>query len=391
MRILCILSTTSIHGGSTRAFLSYSSLLIEKYPNIELIVACPNQGSAYKILKQKGISVYIIPNRFHIYPSINNIFDIFKYIPKLLIHWYINTKAISKLKKICTKHNPDIIYTNVGVLNIGFRTAKKYKIPHIYHLREYQNVDFGMKIIPSFTRYTRLLKTCKSICITKGIQKHFNLTNIESRVIYDGVRYKKEKVYIEEKENYFLFVGRIEKAKGIDLILNSFADFCKTNADYRLKIIGASTSKSYELSILNQINKLSICDRVDLLGVKENVNDFMQRAIAIIVASPFEGFGMVTAEAMYNGCLVIGRNTAGTKEQLDNGAIICGKEIGLRFNTEKELTAQMRQVVKKGCAYYKDMIHRAQNVVTELYSIENCTESIYNYFKEIIENETPKY
>lgn len=41
--------------------------------------------------------------------------------------------------------------------------------------------------------------------------------------------------------------------------------------------------------------------------------------MALIVPSPFEAFGLITAEAMFNKCLVIGRDTAGTKEQFDNG------------------------------------------------------------------------
>lgn len=45
----------------------------------------------------------------------------------------------------------------------------------------------------------------------------------------------------------------------------------------------------------------------------------MNRATALIVPSPFEAFGLITAEAMFNKCLVIGKDTAGTKEQFDNG------------------------------------------------------------------------
>lgn len=42
----------------------------------------------------------------------------------------------------------------------------------------------------------------------------------------------------------------------------------------------------------------------------------MNRATALIVPSPFEAFGLITAEAMFNKCLVIGKDTAGTKNNL---------------------------------------------------------------------------
>ena len=44
---------------------------------------------------------------------------------------------------------------------------------------------------------------------------------------------------------------------------------------------------------------------------------------------------------MYNHCLVIGRNTAGTKEQFDNGLDQTGEEIGLRFDSDLELKTLM--------------------------------------------------
>ena len=58
--------------------------------------------------------------------------------------------------------------------------------------------------------------------------------------------------------------------------------------------------------------------------------------LGLIVPSKCEGFGLVTVEGMLNGSLVVGKDTGGTKEQFDNGKSFCGKEIGLRYNTEKD-------------------------------------------------------
>jgi glycosyltransferase involved in cell wall biosynthesis len=38
----------------------------------------------------------------------------------------------------------------------------------------------------------------------------------------------------------------------------------------------------------------------------------MAHATALIVSSYHEGFGFITVEAMFNGCLVIGNNKGGT-------------------------------------------------------------------------------
>ena len=57
-----------------------------------------------------------------------------------------------------------------------------------------------------------------------------------------------------------------------------------------------------------------MCDNVKFLGIRKDIYSLMKNAMALVVSSPSEGFGFITVEAMLNGCLVIGRNTAGTKE-----------------------------------------------------------------------------
>ncbi len=74
------------------------------------------------------------------------------------------------------------------------------------------------------------------------------------------------------------------------------------------------------------------------------IYDLMNRATALIVPSPFEAFGLITAEAMFNKCLVIGKDTAGTKEQFDNGQRKYNKEIALRFTNEQQLTTHLTDI-----------------------------------------------
>lgn len=64
---------------------------------------------------------------------------------------------------------------------------------------------------------------------------------------------------------------------------------------------------------------MNIASQVVFLGMRKDIYSLMKDAMALIVPSYWEGFGFITTEAMFNGCLVIGRNTSGTKEQFDNG------------------------------------------------------------------------
>ena len=108
--------------------------------------------------------------------------------------------------------------------------------------------------------------------------------------------------------------------------------------------------------------------------------DLMNRASALIVPSPFEAFGLITAEAMFNKCLVIGKDTAGTKEQFDNGQKIQNKEIALRFINEQQLTTHLTNIEKNGPSYYSEMIQQAYDSVSTLYPIENNAEQIEHLY-----------
>ena len=72
---------------------------------------------------------------------------------------------------------------------------------------------------------------------------------------------------------------------------------------------------------------------------------------------------------MLNNCLVIERDTAGTKEQFNNGLKDTGEEIGLRFKTVEELTMRMIEVSNNlEPEKYERMNTLAGKVVRQRYS-----------------------
>lgn len=383
MKIFCILSTSSLTGGSSLSFVQYCTE-INKKEDINLVVSVPCKGPAYDYLRSQNIQTEIVPVRFNIYPKVIKRNFLFTPI-KLLKHLLQNKKQERVLLDIVKRHKPDIIYTNVGVVNIGYNVAKKLHIPHIYHLREYQDLDFGMKIIPSRRRFIENLQCSYTICITKGIQEHFHLTdNKRSRVIYNGLLTSHKKEKENNREKTFLFVGRLTEEKNPLSVIYAFNAFCKTNKDYRLMLAGSAMSQNEYNKLLRYCEENNLNDKVCFLGARDDINNLMQKAYAVIVASEFEGFGRVTTEAMLNGCLVIGRNTTGTKEQFDNGLALTGKEIGIRFERDEDLCNKMHLATSLTKEEYCEYTKRAKKVVEHLYTPQKCADEIYSFFKNIL-------
>lgn len=137
----------------------------------------------------------------------------------------------------------------------------------------------------------------------------------------------KDILYSNERE-YFIFVGRLEKLKGIDILIKSWDKVI----DEKLIIVGNGPLENW---IKNYIQENDI-KNIELLGYVENkkVMDLIVKAKALILPSQcYEGFPMSIIEALSAGVQVIGSNLGNV------GSIINDNNVGQTFiyNDENDL------------------------------------------------------
>lgn len=376
MKIIYISHSKNIQGAA-RALIN----LVEeiRLRGVTPIVILPDKGELQKNLNNLGIKTYFINCYQEVYPSLNNCCDYILFPFRILLSRLINFIAYYKLIKIAKIEKPDIIHTNTGIIRFGAKASKRIKVPHVWHIREYQTKDFNWRPFGGEKQLIKIFsyKNNHCIAITNGIYSYFNLTEKDVR-IYDGVfSAKRINLPSNRQSNYFLYVGSISLGKGILDAINAFEIVAKTNSECQLLIAGRGG-----VDIHKVIEKSSFSDRIVYLGQRDDVYRLMAGAKALLVTSFNEGFGFITAEAMLNHCVVIGRDTAGTKEQFDNGFKICGNEIGLRFSTIDQLTHHMIDILSgKNYDFMKDNAYR---VVKELYTVELCVDSVLAYYKKIL-------
>ena len=213
------------------------------------------------------------------------------------------------------------------------------------------------------------------ITITDGIREYFKLTSPKAKTIYNGIYHRDEACFVKDKEPYFLVASRISPEKGILDVIKAFSRFSLRH-EYRLRIAGMD-SEHYVESLVNTAKELECLDRIDFLGFQKDVRHLMSNAKALIVASPYEGFGRMTAEAAFCGTLVIGRNTAGTKEIMD----VTG---GLAFTSTEEMTEQMEALALMSDNEYTSRALFAQKKAIDYYSIENNVNRVFSLYKDIL-------
>lgn len=318
------------------------------------------------------------------WPKIEGFYDSIRYPYYLFRRIFFNKIAVRKLIKIALKFKADIIHTNTGVFQIGYDACKKINIQHVWHIREFQDLDFNIK--PLFSREKFLKKmndSCNyNIAITNCIMDHFNLGN-NSRRIYDGVAPFKSTKFFKKKDDYFLYVGALTENKGINELIDVFIEFSSKHLEYKLLIAGIGL-ENYVNKLKSKVKRYNLINRIIFLGERNDVNLLMQKATALIVPSKNEAFGLITAEAMFNGCLVIGKNTAGTKEQFDNGKRRHNMDIGLSYIINQELIHTLETVIANGIEFYYPLIEKAQETSSTLYSEEKNAREISILYEELL-------
>lgn len=394
MKVLYVVSATQVIGGGSKSFLNLLYGVMNY--GIDPLVVCPDRGMMYQNLQKQGIKVANCFYRYITYPPFDkNAKNILLFLPSLFGRIMANTIGTIQLYRICKTFKPDIIHTNVSVTGIGYYASRLLRIPHVWHIREYGALDFNYYYYyPSrpyqLKRYRK--NNSYTICITKDIQCYNGLEhNDSSYVVYDGVLSTKHLRYNPLKKPYFLFVGRIEWAKGVLPFLQAYAEYCTTcHNPLPLHLAGSLEGHpNYVAQCYKVVKEAGIEEYVSFLGEQTDILPFYSDATALIVPSLSEGFGFITAEAMFSGCLVVGHDVAGTKEQFDNGVELTGEEIALRYTQQEQLVQHLLDItdaVEKDVfsARYEPMILRAQQVVKQLYTSERNAEQIFQEYQKIL-------
>lgn len=401
MKILFVLHSTLINAGSTKSLLALISQLENQGHTVGLVA--PDEKGIFEVLKNKGNFTLTAP-----YLTLNFNKDINKFSPYYLrsriYRNRVNSLAIKNLLDKVKEFNPDIIHENTSVTDIGFKLAKQLKKPYVLHFREYGDKDFNW-FIPGINKRTKD-KNSFTISITKGIQKHrHQVKNPQAIQIYNGIIKDDSIRYTENKKPYFLFGGRIEKAKGVYEMLTAYDEYIKNSeanniTPLPLKIAGKFNDEDpYFIKCKDFTIQSCILDHIEWLGESNNLKDLMYYCTATIIPSIFEGFGRVLPEALANGSLCVVRNTGGSEEQLEIGLKTTGGPIGLSFNTENELSQLLYEItveVSNSTPFIKDhiyyrIIHNGQQYIKEFLTIEQNGRATIEFYKKILQNKKYDY
>lgn len=157
-------------------------------------------------------------------------------------------------------------------------------------------------------RFDRLRQSGKMVTVHNGIL----LSEFSRSQPAEPIRTVKKEVVIGT-------VGRIERIKGQDVLLEAFGRLKCRHPHIRLLLAGGISEPDFEADCRKIIDRHGLKDCVDFLGHQEDVASFLSRLDIFVLPSLSEAFPRALLEAMAAGKAVIATDVGGCAEAVVAG------------------------------------------------------------------------
>lgn len=119
---------------------------------------------------------------------------------------------------------------------------------------------------------------------------------------------------------HFLSIGRMTPLhKGFDILIKAFSQFAKENKEWQLDIVGEGPE---ETALRTLIKEEKMDKRIHLHPFTQNIQAYYSASSVYVLASRWEGFGLVLIEAMSHGLPVVCSSLPVTNEIMTNSQAI---------------------------------------------------------------------
>lgn len=355
MKIIFINNFFTNYGGAEKSYFKISKILEKQ--NFEIYYFATDKKP------------YFIENYkySHFFPKFKNKRNLFLGNIKNIIYSFYNFKAKRKLEKYLKEIKPDFIMIHNFLFYLSpsiFDACKKYNIPVLMYIHDprlfcpggmlayndkychdepclkgnpisciknkCKHSKLSSSVISSlnflFNRNQNIYDKCKSIiCISEALK---------DLAVKSGVPAEKIKVinhFIDDKEfkiipnytneNYFLYVGRLDKEKGVHFLIDAMKN---VSSEVKLHIVGDGYEKDNLIRQAEKLNLNNVLFKGHLNG-DELENEYKNCIATILPCNWFEAFGLTNIESFVYGKPVIASNIAAISEIIDdeiNGILV---------------------------------------------------------------------
>jgi len=282
--------------------------------------------------------------------------------------------------------------------NIIHHYAKKYGIPYV--LQPHGSLPRigkqGLKKLYDRVWGYRILKdAAKVIALTKTEVEQFKQMGVEEdkiKIVPNGINLSeyenlpekgefRKKYGIEDSEKIILYLGRLHKTKGIDLLISAYADLIKELDNVRLVIVGPDDG--FLPFLKKQVKDLKINHKVLFTGPlydKEKLEAYVDADVFVNPRAD-EIFGIVVLESIMCATPCIATKGCGCGEIIKKAN--CGYLV--RYGDINDLKEKMKWIFEnpeKG----ERMVERGEKYIVENLAWNKVVRKVERLYENCIHN-----
>lgn len=310
-----------ILGGGVNVVFNVSKALAKRGHQVTIITTkCGFNEEFAKEINEYGVTVV----------SFGYLFDMHLFIPSPSMEKWL----VDNLRDFDLVHlNGARSYQN----NLVVKYAIKYDIPYVLQphgsmrriveiksLKLMYDLVWGYKIYKKASMVIALNRSELDACKQMGIKEEHlviipNGIDLESFASLPEKGEFRHKYDIHEGTQVLLYLGRLHKSKGLELLLESYARVAKQVDDSVLLMIGPDGGLSDELKSLSK--KLSLSDNVIFTGALDEIDKKRVLVDSNVFITPrFYGFPITFCEACVCGLPIITSSAGEHLDWIDNKA-----------------------------------------------------------------------
>lgn len=287
------------------------------------------------------------------------------------VHLYLSTQLIRTIKETISKY--DVVHLHEYRAVTSLATAYyswKFRVPYILQahgqlptwtaksvMKSAFDMIFGNLLLRDAEKVIASTKTeaeqhkamgvpAERIEIIPNVIDISEFSDLPSRGSF------RKKFSLDNDEKMILYLGRIHRIKGLDILLKALASVKKKIEDVKLAVVGSDDGYLNELKVLAKA--LNIEDNVLIVGPlygKEKLEAYVD-ADVYVLPSKYEIWGMTALEAIACGTPVIMTENCGVAEYLkDRVGLVVKHDSGdlCEALLEMLLYEDKRSVFRKNC------------------------------------------
>jgi glycosyltransferase involved in cell wall biosynthesis len=238
--------------------------------------------------------------------------------------------VLQQTKEHLVQIDPDVVVTNTLVIPWGAIAASLLDKPHVWSIREFGELDHGLKFDLPFAGVLDIIRTSSNRILTNsnavksalfGDSPDAKVTPIHScvRIPPDSLAPGTEASYFRRSGAIKLAIsGRITESKGQKDAILAVGELVRRRRNVELLIQGEA-SPAYLDELTKTMKARNLEEYVKFFDFTENPYPLLNQADVVLLCSKNEAFARVVIEAMLLRKAVIGTRTGGTPELIRDG------------------------------------------------------------------------